>query len=156
MITGRMLRLLLSTILVVLLATANAAARGSDASLRAANDEEVAAFLNGDSKALAALWSSDFLVTNPLNQVANKDQVLDMVEGGALSFRSYERRIEHIRHHGTLAVVIGSETVEWTGRMPLAGAPRRLRFTALWKRSGAHWQEVVRHANVVPDSTPRL
>jgi hypothetical protein len=132
-------------------ATSRPARQVPDQALKTANDAEVEAFLKDDPITLAHLWSDDFLVTNPLNQVANKSQVLDMVKGGMLSFKTYERRIEYIRHYGPLAAVIGSETVEWTSRMPLAGQPRKLRFTALWKRSGGRWTEVVRHANIVPD-----
>lgn len=146
---------LLSILLIVAPSTANAALVPGDASLRAANDQEVAAFLKTDATALGQLWSADFLVTNPLNKVASKDQVLGMVKAGMLSFKSYERRIEYIRHYGSMAVVIGSETVEWTGRMPLAGAPKNLRFTALWKLRGGRWQELIRHANIIPESTPQ-
>ena len=142
---------LLSIFMIATPTMANAAVVSADTSLRTANDQEVAAFLHTDATALAQLWSADFLVTNPLNQVATKDQVLGMVKAGMLSFKSYERRIEYIRHYGSMAVVIGSETVEWTGRMPLAGAPRSLRFTALWKLSGGRWKELIRHANVVPE-----
>ena len=119
--------------------------------LQSANDQEVAAFMATDPVGLAALWSNDFLVTNPLNQVATKAQVLGMVKQGMLSFKSYNRRIEHVQRYGNLAIVIGSETVEWSGKMPLAGRPRGLRFTAVWRLSKRGWQEVARHANLVPD-----
>ena len=122
-----------------------------DSRLQSANDREVAAFMANDTVALAALWSNDFLVTNPLNQVATKAQVLGMVQQGMLSFKSYNRRIEHVRRYGNFAIVVGSETVEWSGKMPLAGRPRELRFTAVWRMSKRGWQEVARHANLVPD-----
>ena len=122
-----------------------------DSGLRAASDREVAAFMATDSATLAALWSNDFLVTNPLNQVATKAQVLDMVHQGVLSFKSYSRRIEHVQRYGNIAVVVGNETVEWSGKMPLAGKPRELRFTAVWLLSKRGWQQVARHANIVPD-----
>ncbi len=127
------------------------AAPTADSRLQAANDREVTAFMANDTAALAALWSDDFLVTNPLNQVAGKAQVLGMVRQGILSFKSYNRRIEHVQRYGNIAIVIGSETVEWIGKMPLAGRPRELRFTAVWRMSKRGWQEVARHANLVPD-----
>ena len=120
-----------------------------DAQLRAANAREVAAFLATDAPGLARLWSDDFIVTNPLNHVANKSQVLAMVKGGMLSFKSYDRQIEHILHYGNIAIVIGSENVEWSGKMPLAGKLLPLRYTAIWLDTGGKWQEVARHANVV-------
>lgn len=147
--------LLLSILFIGTSATPKMTAVPADASLRAANQAEVAAFLKTDAAALGRLWSPDFLVTNPLNEVATKEAVLGMVKGGMLSFKSYERRIEYIRHYGSLAVVIGAETLEWTGQMPLAGRPRNLRFTALWRFSGGRWAELVRHANVVPEAQPQ-
>ncbi len=120
-----------------------------DAKLRAANAREVDAFLATDPAALAQLWSDDFVVTNPLNKVATKPQVLTMVKGGMLSFKSYDRQIEQILHHGNMAIVIGSENVEWSGKMPLAGKVLPLRYTAIWLNTGGKWQEIARHANVV-------
>lgn len=120
-----------------------------DTKLRDANSREVDAFLATDAAVLAQLWSDDFVVTNPLNKVATKPQVLAMVKGGMLSFKSYDRKIEQILHHGNLAIVIGSENVEWSGKMPLAGKILSLRYTAIWLNTAGKWQEVARHANVV-------
>src|SRR5436305_1901784 len=103
---------------IALLAAANGSS--SEAQLRTANDREVAAFLAADTKALAPLWSSDFLVTNPLNKVAGKNEVLGMVTSGLLLFKSYRRTIENIRFYRDIAVVVGSEDVEWAGKFPLA------------------------------------
>jgi hypothetical protein len=118
--------------------------------LRNANDQEVAAFMARDDGALSRLWADDFLVTNPLNKVATKAEVLAMVRDGMLSFKSYQRHIEHIRRYGDTAVIIGNENVEWAGKMPLAGRVLPLRFTAVWLHTGRHWLQVARHANVVP------
>ena len=117
--------------------------------LRVANDREVMAFLATDADALAALWAKDFLVTNPLNKVATKAEVLAMVRGGMLSFKSYKRQIETIRRYDSVAVIVGSENVEWAGKMPLAGKALPLRFTAVWHIDHGRWQQVARHANVV-------
>ncbi len=121
-----------------------------DPELRQANAREVSAFMATDLAALAQLWSEDFLVTNPLNQVATKSQVLAMVKGGMLSFKSYDRKIEYIEHYGDIAIVIGSEAVEWSGKMPLAGKALPLRYTAIWQHGKGGWQEIARHANIVP------
>jgi hypothetical protein len=51
---------------------------------RKLNADEVAAFLNNDPKALARVWSGDFVVTNPLNKFVSKQQVLGMIQSGFL------------------------------------------------------------------------
>ncbi|MGI8960347.1 MAG: nuclear transport factor 2 family protein [Bryobacteraceae bacterium] len=118
--------------------------------VRRLNAEEAEAFLHRDPKTMARLWSDDFVVTNPLNKFVNKQQVLGMVQSGFLVITSYDRQIEYIRVYGGTVIVAGSETVTWGGRMPNAGRSERLRFTGIWMRQGGRWQEVARHANLVP------
>lgn len=118
--------------------------------VRQLNAEEVQAFLHKDSTALAGLWSDDFVVTNPLNKFVNKQQVLGMVESGFLVITSYDRQIEYLRFYGDTAIVAGSETVTWGGKMPNAGKTEHLRFTGIWMKQGGRWQEIARHANIVP------
>jgi uncharacterized protein (TIGR02246 family) len=118
--------------------------------VRRLSAEEVEAFVQNDPKAMARLWSDDFVVTNPLNKFVNKKQVLGMVESGFLVIPSYERQIEYARVYGDTVIMAGSETVLWGGKMPNAGKTEHLRFTAVWMRQGGRWQEVARHANIVP------
>ena len=120
-----------------------------EAEVRRVNAEEVESLLRNDVKALERLWSNDLVVTNPLNKFVNKPGVLGLINSGFLAFASYERRIEYVRLYGNLAVVAGSETVIWAGKMPDAGKTSRLRFTGLWMRRQGRWQQVARHANIV-------
>jgi ketosteroid isomerase-like protein len=118
--------------------------------VRKLSAEEVEAFIHKDSKAMARLWSDDFVVTNPLNKFVDKRQVLGMMESGFLIITSFDRQIEYVRVYGDTVIVAGSETVVWGGKMPNAGKTEHLRFTAIWMKQGERWQEVARHANVVP------
>lgn len=118
--------------------------------VRHLSDAEVDAFLHRDPAAMAQLWSDDLVVTNPLNQLVTKQAVLGLVAAGVLVITEYNRQIEYVRVYGDMVVVAGREDVLWGGKMPLAGTSQRLRFTALWMRQAGRWQEVVRHANVVP------
>jgi len=119
-----------------------------------ADSAEVRAFLDVDVVALGRLWSETFVVTNPFNQFVNKAQVLGLVTSGVLAFTSYERHIDYIHAYGDVVVVAGHEVVVWAGRIPLAGQTSQLRYTALWARHGNDWQEVARHANIVPVGAP--
>ena len=122
----------------------------SSEEVRRLNTEEVQAFLQKDPKAMARLWSDDFVVTNPLNKFVNKQQVLGMVESGFLVITSYDRQVEYVRSYGEMVIVAGSETVVWGGKMPNAGKTEHLRFTGIWMKQNGRWQEVARHANIVP------
>lgn len=134
---------------------ASAARRGpgerhAEAEVRQADGQEVRALLANDTQALDRIWSDAFVVTNPLNHFVNKQQVLGLITSGVLAFSSYDRRVEYVGVHGNTVVVAGSETVVWAGKMPLAGKVSHLRFTAVWMQQGGRWQEVARHANVIP------
>lgn len=118
--------------------------------VRQASDEEVQAFLHNDPGTMARLWSADMVVTNPLNKFVTKEQVLGMVHSGFLVITSYDRRIEYVHVYGDTVILAGSETVLWGGRMPNAGKTEQLRFTAVWMKQQGRWQEVARHANIVP------
>jgi hypothetical protein len=118
--------------------------------VRRLNAEEVNAFLSQDPKTMERLWSGDLVVTNPLNKLVTKKQVLGMMQSGFLIITSYDRQIEYLRVYGDTVIVAGPETVVWGGKMPNAGKTEHLRFTAVWMKQGGRWQEVARHANVVP------
>ena len=122
--------------------------------IRGLNTEEVDAFLHKDPQAMARLWSDDFVVTNPLNKFVTKQQVLGMVESGFLVIVSFDREIEYLRVYGDIVIVAGSETVVWGGKMPNAGKTEHLRFTAVWMKQAGRWQEIARHANIIPPQQP--
>jgi uncharacterized protein (TIGR02246 family) len=118
--------------------------------IRRLNAEEVDAFLKNDRGAMARLWSDDFVVTNPLNKFVTKQQVLGMVDSGFLVITSFNRQIEYLRVYGDVVVVAGREAVVWGGKMPNAGKSENLRFTAVWMKQDGRWQQIARHANIVP------
>lgn len=124
--------------------------------VRKLNAEETNAFLRKDPATMARLWSDDFVVTNPLNKFASKQQVLGMMKSGFLVITAYQRNIEYLRVYGDMVIVAGSETVTWGGGMPNAGKAENLRFTAVWMKQGGRWQEIARHANIVlpPPAAP--
>ena len=117
--------------------------------IRRLNAQEVEALLSNDVATLKRLWSDDFVVTNPFNKFINKQQVVGMTESGTLAFTSYDRQVEYVRVYRDTAVVAGSETVVWAGKLPTAGQTSHLRFTGIWIKQGGRWQEVARHANMI-------
>lgn len=121
----------------------------AETEIRRLNAREVEALLRNDVKALSLIWSPDFVVTNPLNKFVNRKEVVGLIESNVLAFKSYDREVEYVRAFGDTAIVAGSETVVWAGKMPDAGKPSHLRFTAVWMKHAGRWQELARHANIV-------
>ena len=128
----------------------------AEAAVRKLSAEEVQAFLGRDAATMERLWADDFVVTNPLNRFVTKRQVLDMVRSGVLVITAFDRQIDYLKVYGPTVVLAGRETVTWGGKMPNAGRTEQLRITAVWMRRDGAWQQVARHANVVPpgDSRP--
>jgi uncharacterized protein (TIGR02246 family) len=135
-------------------ATATQEDKHVEEEIRRLNGEEVDAFLHKDPQAMARVWSDDFVVTNPLNKFVTKQQVLGMMESGFLVITSLDREIEYLRVYGDIVIVAGRETVVWGGKMPNAGKTEHLRFTAVWMKQAGKWQEIARHANIVPSQQP--
>jgi len=141
--------LLTMIMMTALLVSAQNKNRRVEEEIRQVNAEEVEGLLRNDISALEHIWSNDLVVTNPLNKFVNKQEVLKLIESGTLAFASYERRIEYVHLYQNMAVVAGSETVIWAGKMPNAGKTSHLRFTGIWARQNGRWQQVARHANIV-------
>lgn len=127
-----------------------AADQQAEAAVRQASAREVKAFKDNDAGELAKLWSDYMVVTNPLNKFVTKQQVLGMVKSGVLTFTADDRVIEYAHVYGNTVILAGNETVTWGSKMPHAGKTERILFTAVWIKHAGRWQEVARHANVVP------
>jgi ketosteroid isomerase-like protein len=123
--------------------------------VRSLDDQERAAALNRDVPALERLWSDQFVVNAPNNQVVvGRQQNLDtFVRGGVINFSSFERTIEFMRVDGNFGVLMGLETVVPRSDVPsaglVAGQVVRRRFTNIWKKEGDTWRLYWRHANVM-------
>jgi ketosteroid isomerase-like protein len=150
----------LSVLLLVIVGAwieVRAQGRASDEqTVRALDDQERIAALKRDVPALERLWSDQFAVNAPNNQVVvGKRAVLDtFVRAGIINFSSFEREIEFMRVDDDFATIMGLETVR-----PLtdahtaglqAGQTIRRRFTNIWRREADTWRLFIRHANVIP------
>jgi ketosteroid isomerase-like protein len=129
--------------------------------VRSLDDQERAAALKRDVAALQRLWSDQFTVNAPNNQVVvGKKAVLDIfVHAGVINFSSFERKLEFVRVEGDLAILMGLETVTPLSDAPaaglVAGQAIKRRFTNIWKKEGDTWRLFARHANVMPTREPR-
>lgn len=125
-----------------------------EAIVRKLSDQETAAFLHRDAAALSGIWSEDLVVTNPLNILVTRRQILEMVRSGFLVITSFSRNIEYAKSYQDIVILVGTEEVVWGGNMPNAGKSEKLRFTAVWRNENGTWREVARHANIVETVTP--
>jgi ketosteroid isomerase-like protein len=150
---GPLLSLLLACSLSVSAAKSEERLDAKENTIRSLEEEERMAVLKEDVQALERLWSEQLIVNNPQNEIsADRSVVLDRVKRGLIRYSQFERRIESMRVHEDLAIVMGSETVVRKGDTASATQAVRRRFTNIWRKSGPTWRMIARHANVVPGS----
>ncbi len=103
------------------------------------------AILRGDLAALDKLWTEDFMVNNPFNEIDKADRI----RTGAVTYASFVREPESIRVHGNTVIVMGRETAVPKGTSPDAGRTIKRRYTNIWMKRQGKWRLVARHASVI-------
>lgn len=130
-----------------------AATSPDDAVIRELEDQERLGVLNRDVETLQRIWAEDFMVNSPMNTISpNRAAVLNLVREGRLNYSSFERRIEQIRIDGSLAIVMGAETIQPVAEPPVPPVQRR--FTHIWRNEGGSWRLAARHANNIAPRQP--
>jgi ketosteroid isomerase-like protein len=103
------------------------------------------AVLRGDLVALDKLWTKDFKVNNPFNEI---DQA-DRIRTGAVTYASFIRVPESVLVHGHTVIVMGREEVVPKGNSPDAGKTINRRYTNIWMKRSGEWRLIARHASVI-------
>ena len=148
------MKLILLATVVVFVATGLAfgqSAKKNDAieqEIRKLDAAQADAVLRGDLAALDKLWSEDFTVNNPFNEIGKGDRI----RSGALTYSSFVRVPESIQIHKNTVIVMGRETVVPKGNSPDAGKTINRRYTHIWMKREGKWRLVARHANKICQS----
>lgn len=103
------------------------------------------AILHGDLVALDKLWTKDFKVNNPFNEIDKADRI----RTGAVTYSSFVREPEVVLVHGNTVIVMGRETAVPKGNSPDAGKTIKRRYTNVWMMRKAKWRLVARQASVI-------
>jgi ketosteroid isomerase-like protein len=103
------------------------------------------AVLRGDLAALDKLWTKDFKVNNPFNEIDKADRI----RTGAVTYSSFVREVESVQVHGNTVIVMGWETVIPKGNSPDAGNTINRRYTNIWMKRNGKWRLIARHASVI-------
>ena len=103
------------------------------------------AVLRGDLVAMDKLWTEDFRVNNPFNEIDKADRI----RTGAVTYSSFVRVPESILVHKDTVIVMGRETVVPKGDSPDAGKTINRRYTNIWMKRQGKWLLVARHASVI-------
>ena len=138
---------------VAVTAIASGSASGQSAKQKAAIEQEIRrldlahadAILRGDQVALDKLWTEDFRVNNPFNEIDKADRI----RTGAVTYSSFIRTPESVLVHGETVIVMGREEVVPKGNSPDAGKTINRRYTNIWMKRKGKWRLIARHASVI-------
>lgn len=137
----------------LLVAAPCAAADLSEASLRAADAEQMRIIVEGDAKAQSAFMHPNYILNGPSNRVLRKAALVEMLARGKMASERFERTIEGTAITGNIGVVMGSEVVRPAAGSTLAEAfgNRDLtrRFTNIFLFEDGAWRFLARQASVV-------
>jgi uncharacterized protein (TIGR02246 family) len=142
---------LLATALVFFAAAWAQTARADAHSLRTIRDLEQTqerAAIARDREVLEKLFAPDFRMVNPSGGVADRDQLFQVLLGGAPAYSSAVYETQHFRDFGDTVITIGLETVVMAGG-PQAGQTVKRRITQVWHREKSTWLLKQRHATIV-------
>ena len=103
------------------------------------------AVLRGDLAAMDKIWTTDFKVNNPFNEVDKADRI----RSGAVTYSSFVRIPESVQIHKNTVIVMGRETVVPKGNSPGAGKTINRRYTNIWMKREGKWRLIARHASVI-------
>jgi len=121
---------------------------GWELEIRALEEEACRAFLARDMDSLRRLWSEEYAVNTPLNEVVEREEVLTLLRSGRIGHLSFDHHVERLQRHGDVVIVMGRETVVDD---PEKGPVER-RYTNVWRNEDGAWRAIGRHANIVHGS----
>lgn len=125
----------------------------SEASLRAADAEQMRIIIEGDAKAQDSFMHENYIINGPSNRVLRKPVLVEMLAHGKMASERFERVIEGTAITGNIGIVMGREIVR-----PAAGSElverfgnRDLnrRFTNVFIFENGVWRFLARQATVV-------
>jgi hypothetical protein len=134
------------TIALVYISLLTNAQSNSDTDIKKLEQQEAAAMLKGDTLSLSKLWSSDYVVNNPLNTVVDVKTIKWLIRNGKIDYTSFERIIDKITYTQNLAIVMGTEVVRPEKKTENSGKTVNRRYTHVWLKTNGTWLLVARQA----------
>jgi hypothetical protein len=136
--------------------SAQAQVAPTEASLRAADQEQRRLVFEGKTEELARLCHPNLLINGPNGRVVTKDMLLESVRTGAIAKEKFERIPEAVHITGNIGVLLGHEMVvaapgsrdfETFGKTPF-----QRRYTNMFLFQDGKWWFLARQASIVAGS----
>jgi hypothetical protein len=130
-----------------------AAVELSEATLRAADAEQMRIIVEGDAKAQQEFMHPNYILNGPSNRVMRKPALVTMLAQGAMGSDRFERVVEGVAITGNVGIVMGSEVVHPTPTSELGSrhgdATLSRRYTNVFLFEDGRWRFLARQATIV-------
>jgi hypothetical protein len=125
----------------------------SEASLRAADAEQMRIIVEGDARAQQEFMHPNYIINGPSNRVLRKPVLVKMLAEGAMASDRFERVIEGIAITGNVGIVMGSEVVHPVSTSELGkrhgDVTLNRRYTNVFLFEHGKWRFLARQATIV-------
>ena len=125
----------------------------SEASLRAADAEQMRIIVQADAEAQQAFMHPNYMINGPSNRVMHKNVLVDMLAHGKMASDFFERVIEDLAITGKVGIVMGREMVHPTPTsergMRHGDKVLNRRFTNIFLFEDGKWRFLARQATIV-------
>jgi len=136
-----------------LLGAVATAQQPTEASLRAADAEQMRIIVEGDAKAQEAFMHPNYMLNGPANAVKRKPELVAMLARGDIASEQFERKVEGIAITGVVGIVMGSEVVTPSPASNLGkmhpGQTLHRRYTNIFLWDEGRWRFLARQASIV-------
>ena len=138
---------------IFLLAAVSPQAKLTEATLRAADAEQMRIIVQQDVKSQQEFMHPNYIFNNPANRILRKPQVISMLALGDMASEGFERVIEGTAITGDVGIVMGREVVRPSPGSELGklhpGKTLQRRFTNVFIFQNGKWRFLARQATVV-------
>jgi hypothetical protein len=125
----------------------------SEATLRAADAEQMRIIVDGDADAQQEFMHPNYIINGPSNTILRKPVLVEMLAQGKMGSDRFERVIEDVAITGNVGIVMGREAVHPlpTSQLGSLHGDRVLnrRFTNVFLFEGGKWRFLARQATIV-------
>lgn len=125
----------------------------TEASLRAADAEQMRIIVDEDAKAQEAFMHPNYIINGPSNVVKRKAELVDMLAHGLMASESFTRKVEGVALTGNVGIVMGSEVVTPSPNSQLGklhpGQTLNRRYTNVFLWEHGKWRFLARQATIV-------
>ena len=125
----------------------------TEASLRAADAEQMRLIVEEDAKAQQEFMHPNYMLNGPANAVKRKPELVAMLARGDIASERFERQVEGLAITGDVGIVMGSEVVTPGPNSNLGrlhpGQTLHRRYTNVFLWQGGKWRFLARQASIV-------